>query len=122
MPFPSLTLTTVVLPLQLRNKRRPDLLLGCGQRCSAAPEPFRVVISSIWRSTNLRRSTCTRTLGPDGSLTEIIHLDGSGRDLTEEQLEEFIRRLPIQPAGWTIAKLNPVDAWTGPPAIVNCGP
>jgi len=39
-------------------------------RRSAAPEPFRVVISSVWKPTNLKRSTCTRTVAADGSLME----------------------------------------------------
>jgi len=44
---------------------------------------------------DLANSTCTRTLAK-GVLTEVVHLDGDGNDLSDEQLEKFIDGFPIQ--------------------------
>jgi hypothetical protein len=44
----------------------------------------------------LANSTCKRTLGANGSLTEIVELDGSGEHLTDEDLEKFIASFPIE--------------------------
>jgi hypothetical protein len=44
---------------------------------------------------NLENSSCERQIWPDGSLFELIMLDGRLEDLTEEQLEAFIDRHPI---------------------------
>ena len=45
---------------------------------------------------NLENSTCHREIWPDGSLFELIMLDGRLKDLTEEQLQAFIDRHPIR--------------------------
>jgi hypothetical protein len=45
---------------------------------------------------NLENSTCDRQIWPDGSLFELITLDGRLEDLTEEQLQAFIDRHPIR--------------------------
>jgi hypothetical protein len=45
---------------------------------------------------NLESSTCHRMLWPDGSLVEMVLLDGRASDLTDEQLEEFIHRFPMR--------------------------
>jgi len=45
---------------------------------------------------NLENSTCDRQIWPDGSLFELIMLDGRLEDLTEEQLQAFIDRHPIK--------------------------
>jgi hypothetical protein len=45
---------------------------------------------------NLENSTCDRHIGPDGSLFEIVDLEGRIEDLTEEQLQAFIDRHPIK--------------------------
>jgi hypothetical protein len=39
---------------------------------------------------NPGNSTCTRTLGANGQLTEIVRLDGKSDDLTDEDLDRFI--------------------------------
>jgi hypothetical protein len=45
---------------------------------------------------NLENSTCDRQIWPDGSLFEIVMLDGPIEELTEEELEAFIARYPIR--------------------------
>jgi hypothetical protein len=45
---------------------------------------------------NLENSTCDRQIWPNGSLFELIMLDGPAEDLTEEQLQAFIDRHPIR--------------------------
>jgi hypothetical protein len=45
---------------------------------------------------NLENSTCDRQIWLDGSLFELIMLDGPAEDLTEEQLQAFIDRHPIR--------------------------
>ena len=62
----------------------------------AAREPFRVVISTgVW-PLNLEASTCTRTLCPNGVVTEVVTLEGRRQDLTDEELEAFIAKFPIE--------------------------
>jgi hypothetical protein len=59
-------------------------------------KPFRLLIRSVCGSANLATSTCERRLGRDGQLAEIIHLDGDGDDITDEQLEKWIASFPIE--------------------------
>jgi hypothetical protein len=33
---------------------------------------------------------------PDGGLMEIVNVNGSGHDLSDEELERFIQRFPIE--------------------------
>ena len=56
----------------------------------------RVIVSAVAHPANLANSTCTRTLYPDGQLTEFVYLDGSLEDFGEENLEWFIAGFPIQ--------------------------
>lgn len=58
-------------------------------------QPFRVVVSACGRPLNLETSTCTRTCHPNGSLIEVVHLDGTDEGLSHEDLERFIARFPI---------------------------
>jgi hypothetical protein len=62
---------------------------------------MRLVMSAVCGDLNLVTSTCQRTLG-NGVLTEVVHLDGDRRELSNEQLEHFIESSPIQEgvAGW----------------------
>ena len=64
-------------------------------RTQTCPQPFRVVVRAVCGKTNLEKSTCTRTLGVNGRITEVVHLDGGGDDMREEDLEKFISRFPI---------------------------
>jgi hypothetical protein len=61
----------------------------------AAREPFRVVITGV-SPLNLGASTCTRTLGANGVVTEVVTLEGRRQDLSDEELEAFIAKFPIK--------------------------
>ena len=45
---------------------------------------------------DLENSSCDRQIWPDGSLFELVMLDGPVEQLTEEELEAFINRYPIK--------------------------
>lgn len=62
----------------------------------AAPESERLVISTPVWPLNLAESICTRTLAADGLLTEIVRLKGMRENLTDEELEAFIAKFPIE--------------------------
>lgn len=66
----------------LENRKRYQMIFACND---ANPTPL-----------NLENSTCDRQIWPDGSLFEMINLDGRLEDLTEEQLQAFIDRHPIR--------------------------
>jgi len=65
-------------------------------RSRAALGGVRLVVSCVCGPPNLATSTCSRRLGPDGALTEVVYLDGCGDDLSSEDLERFIAAFPIQ--------------------------
>ena len=58
-------------------------------------ERVRLVISAIGQSLDMKKSTCTRTVWDNGILCETVELHGSDDDLSDGQLEEFIRSHPI---------------------------
>jgi hypothetical protein len=62
-------------------------------------ERFRVVVSHAGEPFDLAKATCTRTLMPDGRLMEIVNVNGSGHDLSGEDLEKFIQSFPIEVSG-----------------------
>jgi len=57
---------------------------------------FRIVVSHAGKPFDLATATCTRTLMPDGGLMEIVNVNGSGHDLSDEELERFIQSFPIE--------------------------
>ena len=59
---------------------------------------LRVLVSGMCKPANLANSGCTRTLR-NGVLTEIVDLDGSCDELSDEQLESFIESFPIREEG-----------------------
>ena len=65
-------------------------------RSGPVPGHVRIVIRSVCGSPNLSTSSCTRTLGPDGALTEVVHLDGGRDGLNDQDLETFIASFPVQ--------------------------
>jgi hypothetical protein len=83
------------------------------QLCPSAPRPrtrFRVVVRRedpdkppvrLWdREPSFERATCKRTLCPDGTLWEVVHLDKIGEDgeqPTEAELNRWIAGFPIKP-------------------------
>jgi len=48
------------------------------------------------RALSLETSRCRRTLTASGALTEVVRLDGIRGGLTNEALEEFIQRFPVE--------------------------
>ena len=44
---------------------------------------------------NLERSTCERRIWPNGTLFDLVMLDGDDTDLTDAQLEAFIQKHPV---------------------------
>ena len=70
-----------------------------GVRRSTDEKPFRVLIQSVCGPLNLAKSTCTRTVGPEGQLTEVIWLDGNRDGLSDEELERFIGSFPVKRRG-----------------------
>ena len=76
------------LQRRLRSLERP--------RRGAVPERVRVVVRGVCGPPNLAASTCTRTLGSDGAITEVVELKGGRDGLNDADLETFIERFPIQ--------------------------
>jgi len=66
------------------------------QRSQIERGRFRIVVSHAGRPFDLATATCTRTLMPDGGLMEIVNVNGSGHDLSDEELERFIQSHPIE--------------------------
>ena len=51
---------------------------------------------AIGKQLNLATSTCRRKLGADGSLCEIVRLDGMRAGLSDADFEGFIASFPIE--------------------------
>ena len=66
------------------------------QHSQAEGGRFRVVVSRVGKPFDLATATCTRTLMADGGLLEIVNVNGSGNDLSDEELERFIQSHPIE--------------------------
>ena len=63
------------------------------------PRVFRVVVSNVAKPLDWSTSTCTRRMGVNGSLLEMVMLDGNCRDLAEAELDRFVERFPLQFGG-----------------------
>ena len=63
-----------------------------------SPKRMRLVICAIGQSLDLSKSTCRRRLDRSGVLTEIVELQGSAQELTDEQLEKFVQSFPVEGA------------------------
>ena len=57
---------------------------------------LRIVVCRMDRALSLETSRCRRTLTADGSLTEVVRLDGIRGGLTDDDLEKFILSFPIE--------------------------
>lgn len=44
---------------------------------------------------NLETSRCVRNACPDGTILEVVELDGNADELAKDELEEFVLRHPI---------------------------
>ena len=86
------------LVMVVKVQRQDDEPQAQTQIVGPVPERVRVVIGSVCGPPNLATSTCTRTLGSNGALTEVVHLDGGRDGLTSEKLERFIESFPTQRA------------------------
>jgi hypothetical protein len=56
---------------------------------------LRCIVSTAGQSLNLATSSCTRSLTKDGCLTELVDLDGTSDDISDEELERFIEGFPV---------------------------
>jgi hypothetical protein len=52
------------------------------RRETGTGKALRLVVRPVIGPTDLAKSTCQRNLCPDGSLLEIVHLNGNGNDLS----------------------------------------
>ena len=60
---------------------------------------FRILVCSAGAGKSLENATCTRTLWPDGTLFEMVELDGSNEgpgEVTDEALDRWLEGFPIQ--------------------------
>ena len=76
------------LNARLQKLERQRSQIECGR--------FRIVVSHAGKPFDLGTATCTRTLMPDGGLMEVVNVNGSGHDLSDEELERFIQSHPIE--------------------------
>ncbi len=63
---------------------------------------LRLVITRADRKPSLENAECRRTLCPDGTLMELVHLENSreGHDeLSEEALDRFVESFPVRNSG-----------------------
>jgi hypothetical protein len=81
-------------------KRRIERLEDRSDAGSSKPRKvLRIVVRSLGREPSLEGAECTRTLCPDGTLSEIVRLDRSrpGRErLSEEALDRFVESFPVR--------------------------
>lgn len=75
-------------------KRRLEKLERLGP--AEGSEVFRVLVRATCGPPNLANSTCTRTLGPNGHITELVTLDGGRDGLTDDDLDPFVSGFPIE--------------------------
>jgi hypothetical protein len=57
---------------------------------------LRIIVALAGSEANLATSTCTRYVR-DGLLTEVVQLDGAMGSISDEELETFVARFPIDP-------------------------
>ena len=60
---------------------------------------FRLVVSGMDHPLNLATSRCTRTLCPNGTLLEVVHLDGIRGNLNDEEVDRFVGSFPVNIMG-----------------------
>jgi hypothetical protein len=57
---------------------------------------LRIIVTRAGSEANLSTSTCERYVR-DGLLTEVVYLDGARGSISDEELETFVARFPIDP-------------------------
>ena len=76
--------------------RRLEKLEG---RRDPSYEPFRVMMTLPWKKLDLSKSTVLRYRCENGTLVEVVQLDGAAADLADAELERFIQSFPIRKQG-----------------------
>jgi hypothetical protein len=62
-------------------------------------ERLRLIVTAMDHDLSLATSTCSRTLCADGTLLELVNLDGIRGDLSDEALDEFVNGFPVAIVG-----------------------
>jgi len=65
---------------------------------------YRLVVRTFGPEEGLQNATRKRTLCANGLLTEIVELEGSGDDVTDEDLDRFVESFPIEPVGGPLSR------------------
>lgn len=79
-----------------RLARLEDQFASADQR---ARKWFRLVVCRYGAKTSLENATCRRTLGPDGTVMELVELYGSNEGperVTAEELDRWVASFPIE--------------------------
>jgi hypothetical protein len=63
---------------------------------NAAANVIRYVFSRMDKPLNWETSKCTRTRQANGSVLEFVKLDGDDPDVTNDELDRFVERFPVQ--------------------------
>ena len=61
-------------------------------------KPLRYVVRVVGKPLDLAASTCRRTIGQNGRLTEVVLLNGTSESFSEADLESFVAKFPIEKA------------------------
>lgn len=56
---------------------------------------IQVIVNCPELPLNVETSRCVRNACPDGTILEVLEIDGNAAELTEAQLDEFVLRHPI---------------------------
>jgi hypothetical protein len=56
---------------------------------------LRLIVCAMDHDLSLETSTCTRSLCANGTLMEVVRLDGIRGDLTDEELDRFVAGFPV---------------------------
>jgi hypothetical protein len=56
---------------------------------------LRLVVCAMDHDLRLDTSTCTRTLCSNGTLMEVVHLDGIRGELSDGELDQFVSGFPV---------------------------
>jgi hypothetical protein len=90
------------LPGKAATFRPEDFAVGSIESRAAArtqllceQQRIRVIFHVLDEPLKLQTSTCERLIWPDGSLVEIVFLDGRYTDLTAQELDSFICQHPV---------------------------
>jgi hypothetical protein len=81
-------------------KRRIERLEDRSDAGSGKPRKVqRIVVRCMDREPSLENAECSRTLCPDGTLLEVVHLENcrEGHEiLSEEALDRFVESFPVK--------------------------